>query len=218
LAFKRKKIDSAETVGSRLASARKKRKLSIEDIEEATKVRAKYLRAIESGNWSEFPSKVYVYGFVKRYASFLELDSDKILKEFRAEFGTSRINLHSRKNLSTLDRLVITPRVLLIAVVTLAVLGLLGYIFVSAEKISRPPEIEIIAPKEEVTKAQEIWVEGKTSNTAIVEINGQLVNVDDKGYFKQKTVLNEGVNLFEINAKSRMGKKSTLQVKILKTQ
>ena len=216
MAFKRKKIKGVETVGAMLQLERKSKKLTIEDVEEATKVRGKYLMAIESGNWNEFPSRVYVYGFVKRYATFLNLDSEKVLGDFRAEFGTGRANFLSKKTSTALDRIVITPRFLIITTVVVLVIALLGYIFVSAEKISRPPEIEIIAPKEEVTTLAEITIEGKTLGTAIVEINGQIVTVDDKGYFKQKTTLNEGVNLFEIDAKSRMGKQSTKQVKILK--
>lgn len=218
MAFKRKKIKGIETVGAMLQLERKNKKLTIEDVEEATKVRGKYLMAIESGNWNEFPSRVYVYGFVKRYATFLELDSEKVLEDFRAEFGTGRASFLSKKTSTALDRIVITPRFLIITTVVVLVIALLGYIFVSAEKISRPPEIEIIAPKEEVTTLAELTIEGKTSNTAIVEINGQIVTVDDKGYFKQKTTLNEGVNLFEIDAKSRMGKESTKQIKILKTK
>jgi cytoskeletal protein RodZ len=217
MAFKRKKIGGAETVGSKLQAERRKRKLTLENVEEATKVRIKYLKAIEAGSWNEFPSKVYVYGIVKRYATFLEMDSEKVLSDFRAEFGSSRLSFLSKKNSSVMDKIVITPKFLIIAFVSILVCVLLGYIFISAEKVSRPPEIEIIAPKEEVTKQSELSIEGKTSNTAIVEINGQLVSVDDKGYFKQKTTLNEGVNLFEITAKSRMGKEATKQIRILKT-
>jgi cytoskeletal protein RodZ len=218
LAFKRKKIQTIQTVGARLQAERRKQKLDIEDVEEATKVRSKYLKAIESGNWNEFPSKIYVYGFVKRYAEFLGLDSEKVNEDFKAEFGTNRVNIFSKKNEGLSDRIVITPRVLIISLVVVLFVGLVSYIFISAKKVSRPPEIEILAPKEEVTSKTEISIEGKTSNTAIVEINGQLVNVDDKGYFKQKTALNEGVNIFEIKAKSRVGKEESKEIKILKTK
>jgi len=216
LAFKRKKIQGAQTVGAKLQAERKKKDLSIEDVEEATKVRAKYLTAIESGSWNEFPSRVYVYGFVKRYATYLQLDSKKVLDDFRSEFGAGRVNFISKKTSNALDRIIITPRFLIISFVVVLVALLLGYIVVSTEKISRPPEVEIIAPLEEVTKAQNIVIEGKTSNTAIIQINGQIVPVDDKGYFRQKTTLNDGVNIFDITAKSRMGKETTKQVRILK--
>ena len=218
MAFKRKKIQTIQTVGSRLQAERRSKKLDIEDVEEATKVRSKYIRAIESGNWNEFPSKIYVYGFVKRYADFLGLDGEKISEDFKAEFGTNRVNLFSKKSNKLSDRIVVTPRFLVIGLVIILFVTLVGYIFVSAKEVSRPPEIQILAPTEEVTKANEISIEGKTSNTAIVEINGQLVNVDDKGYFAQKTTLNEGINIFEIKAKSRVGKEELKEVKILKTK
>ncbi len=218
MAFKRKKIQTAQTVGAELQAERCKRKLDIEDVEEATKVRAKYIKAIESGMWNELPSRIYVYGFVRRYASFLELDPDKVVENFKAEFGSNRIGFSHRKSSKLADRLVITPKLIVVVLVVVLFVSLIGYIFISAEKVSRPPEIEIIAPVEEVTQKPELTIEGKTSNTAIVDINGQLVNVDDKGYFKQKTTLNEGVNIFEIKAKSRVGKEEVKQIKILKTK
>lgn len=218
MAFKRKKIQSVQTVGSRLQSERCKKKLDIEDVEEATKVRSKYIRAIEGGNWNEFPNKIYVYGFVKRYADFLGLDSEKISEDFKAEFGMNRVNFFAKKSKTLSDRIVITPGFLIITFVIILFVSLIGYIFVSAKNVSRPPAIEILAPKEEVTQKLEISIEGKTSNTAIVEINGQLVNVDDKGYFKQRTTLNEGVNIFEVKAKSRVGKEELKEIKILKTK
>jgi len=218
MAFKRKKIQSAATVGSRLLQARRKKDLSIDQVEEATKVRAKYLHAIESGNWNEFPSRIYVYGFVKRYAEFLGLDSNKILEDFRTEFGSNRINFLAKKSTRLIDQIIITPRFLVVTFVVLVFAFLVGYIFFSAEKVARPPAVEIISPKDEITKKGEILIEGKTANTAIVEINGQLVPVDDKGYFKQKITLNEGVNIFDVKAKNRLGREEIKQIKILKTK
>ncbi len=218
MAFKRKKIQSAQTVGAKLQSERRKRELDIEDVEEATKVRAKYIKAIETGSWNDLPSKIYVYGFVRRYAEFLDLDSDKTVEEFKSEFGVNRVNFLGKKNGKLSDRFVITPKLIIIILAVILFISLIGYIFISAEKVSKAPEIEIIAPNEELTQKQELTIEGKTSNTAIVDINGQLVNVDDKGYFKQKTTLNEGMNIFEIKAKSRVGKEATKEIKILKTK
>lgn len=219
MAFKRKIIKTQQqTVGTKLKAARRKMDLTLEQAEEATKIRQKYLKAIESDNWNEFPSRIYVYGFIKKYAEFLELEGNKVLEEFKAEFGQNRPNFTPRKQESILDRIVITPKFIIWLLVTVLVAFALGYVGFSAQKISRPPEIEILSPKEDVSTAKEIIIEGKTLDTAVVEINNQLVNVDDKGYFQQKTVLNEGVNIFEIVAKSRIGKEQLKTLKILYTE
>jgi len=215
MAFKRKTIKSQQTVGSRLKTARKKLELTLEQAEEATKVRIKYLKAIEADNWSEFPSRIYVYGFVKRYADFLELDSEKVLEEFKSEFGQNKVSFISKGTNSFFDKIVVTPKFLIWTAVILVVGFLIGFIIVSTQQISKPPEIEIISPKEDVINVKDIVIEGKTLDTAVVEINGQLVNVDDKGYFQQKTALTEGINIFDIKSKSRVGKEQTKTIKIL---
>lgn len=215
MAFKRKTIKSQQTVGSRLKAARRKMELSLEQAEEATKVRIKYLKAIEADNWSEFPSRIYVYGFVKRYADFLEMDSSKVLEEFKTEFGQNKISFISKSTNSARSKLIITPKLIIWTSVIIVVGFLIGFIVVSTQKISKPPEIEILSPKDDVLNVKDIVIEGKTLDTAVVEINGQLVNVDDKGYFQQKTALSEGVNIFEIKSKSRVGKEQTKTLKIL---
>ena len=216
MAFKRKKIQTAQTVGGKLQAQRRKKKLTLEQAEEATKIRQKYLKAIESDNWSEFPSNIYVYGFVKKYAKFLELDEDEVVKNFKNEFGYKKNNSIINKIKKPTHTLVVTPKLLLWSSLIIVIGFIVGYIIVSTQKISQPPEIEIISPKEDViATVRDIVIEGKTSVTAVMEINGQLVSVDDKGYFSQKTTLNEGINVFELKAKSRVGKEESKTIKVL---
>lgn len=61
---------------------REERNLSLKEIENATSIRSHFLTAIEEGQVEKLISPVYAQGFIKKYASFLELDSDKILQEY----------------------------------------------------------------------------------------------------------------------------------------
>ena len=217
MVFKHRKIETQKTVGRRLKEARRKKKLTIEKVEEATKVRAKYLEAIESDRWKQFPSFVYILGFVRRYSDFLGLDSREITDEFKREFGSTRriYPLKSPKEKLTANRLIITPR-LVLAIVAIAVVALVvGYIVYSVEKFSRAPQLEVTFPKTEVVEQKDIVIEGNTLSTAIVEINNQLVSVDDAGHFSQAVELTPGVNFYEIRSKSRLGKETTKVLKIL---
>jgi cytoskeletal protein RodZ len=215
MAFKRKKISQVKTVGNRLKYARRKKDLTLEQAESETKVRMKYLQAIESDNWQIFPNKIYVLGFVRRYARFIGLNEDDIVREFKREFGEYRgqpIGGVRRKDL--VGGIVITPKLLIALVSSLLVFVVISYIIFSAQTISKPPEIEILSPANEAVDRKEITIEGKTDNTAIVEINGQLVSVSDDGYFSQKVSLDEGVNNFKIISKNRIGKENAREVKI----
>ena len=213
--FKTRKITSARTVGVRLRLARKRKEISLEDAEEVTKVRVKYLEAIEKDNWSEFPSRVYLLGFVRRYAEFLDLNSEKILEEFKVEFGRAKTTPRRSNRTAYLPKFIITSKLVISTIVILLIAGIITYIAVSIGRFSRPPTIEITSPKEEVVADKSMLIDGKTQSTAIVEINSQLVGVEDSGHFAQKVELSEGLNIFEIKSKSRLGKETTRALKVI---
>ena len=93
--FKRKKITAKQTVGQRLKQARLKKKIALEQVEEATKVRLKYLKAIEADDWKKLPSAVYSLGFVCRYVDFLGVKSRKIVDDYKAETGMKQNEVFS---------------------------------------------------------------------------------------------------------------------------
>lgn len=214
MAFKRKQISQAKTVGYRLKKARQRGGLTLDQAEEETKVRIKYLQAIESDNWRIFPNRVYVLGFIRRYARFVGYDEEKILAEFKREFGEYRTQVKKPQKKRWIDEVVITPKLLVGVISAIVVLSVVGYIIFSVRLISQPPQIEIINPIVEAVDVKDVTIEGKTSETAVVEINGQLVSVDESGYFSQKVSLNEGVNNFKIISKNRIGPERTKELKL----
>ncbi len=69
--------------GEKLRTAREQKGLSIETIEEETKIRKLYLEALEKEAFTLLPARVYAVGFVKSYAQFLGLDVEEISREFK---------------------------------------------------------------------------------------------------------------------------------------
>ena len=67
-----------KTVGSILKEARTARNITLAQTEEATKIRLKFLKAIESDDYSGLPSLSYAKGFVKNYSEYLGLDSSMV--------------------------------------------------------------------------------------------------------------------------------------------
>ena len=72
-------------LGNTLRDERERQKLSVNDIEQGTSIRALYIEAIENGEYDKLPGEVYTRGFIKNYAKFLGLDGDAFAKEFTAE-------------------------------------------------------------------------------------------------------------------------------------
>ena len=69
-------------IGERLKSAREEKGMSIEKIEEITKIRSKYLISIEAGDFTIIPEEVYLKGFIKNYAECVGLDGSAIIREY----------------------------------------------------------------------------------------------------------------------------------------
>lgn len=66
-------------IGDELRKAREAKGYSLLDAENTTKIRMKYLEAIENEDFNVIPGKVYLKGFIKNYAGFLGVDTDKLL-------------------------------------------------------------------------------------------------------------------------------------------
>jgi hypothetical protein len=70
-------------VGTILREARNRRKVELSEVEAATRIRFRYLRAIEDEEWDVLPGGVYTRGFIRTYASFLGLDGDRLVNDYR---------------------------------------------------------------------------------------------------------------------------------------
>jgi hypothetical protein len=73
-------------IGSSLREARQRRRIEIAQAEQATKIRGKYLRALEEERFDLLPSETYVKGFLRTYANYLGLDGQLYVDEFNSRF------------------------------------------------------------------------------------------------------------------------------------
>lgn len=78
-------------IGPALEDARTQKGLSFEEVEQATKIRKRYLEALEREDYSILPDAVYVQGFLKTYANYLGLDGDVISLEFKSRRRSRRV-------------------------------------------------------------------------------------------------------------------------------
>jgi len=76
-------------IGNSLREARERQGLGYPEIELATKIRAKYIRALEEEDFTAIPGDAYIRGFLRTYADYLGLDSDVYVDEYASRFITS---------------------------------------------------------------------------------------------------------------------------------
>src|SRR3954464_4640573 len=73
-------------IGETLREARMRQRLDISDVEQRTKIRAKYLRALENEEFGMLPGPTFVKTFLRTYAEQLGLDPHALVEEYRGNY------------------------------------------------------------------------------------------------------------------------------------
>jgi cytoskeleton protein RodZ len=73
-------------IGNSLREARLRQGLDFFEIEQSTKIRGKYLRALEDEQFDVLPAQTYVKGFLRSYADYLGLDGQLYVDEFNSRY------------------------------------------------------------------------------------------------------------------------------------
>lgn len=207
-----------KTVGIILKEARLARGIKLSDVEEATKIRRKFLEAIEEDEYQSLPSLSYAKGFVKNYSEYLGLDSRNVLAFFRRQTNEiSKSSLLPKGVEAPLNAsgFHLTPgRFLAMVALTLAGLFFV-YLGTQYRKLHTPPSLTIESPRDKtVTTQRQLDVLGKTDPDATVTVNGSSVLVRSDGKFFAQMLLEIGPNQLTVITTSRFGKTTTLSEEI----
>ncbi len=73
-------------IGPTLREARIRARIDMSEVETRTKIRAKYLRAIENEEWDLLPGPVYAKSFLRTYGDYLGLDSRMLVEEYKRRY------------------------------------------------------------------------------------------------------------------------------------
>jgi cytoskeleton protein RodZ len=124
-------------IGNSLREARVRRGIEFPQAELATKIRGKYLRALEEEHFEVLPAETYVKGFLRTYAEYLGLDGQLYVDEYNSRFviGEEQTEARARRSAARPQRRNrrIETNVVLVALAAIAVLTV---IVISAWKAS----------------------------------------------------------------------------------
>ena len=97
--FTRKKVESL-TLGEKLRKLRTDFRMSLQDVSKATRIQVKYLESLENGAYEQLPADVYVRGFLRSYARYLNVDERAMIKLYDRERNI-KVNLGQEDRKST---------------------------------------------------------------------------------------------------------------------
>ena len=197
----------------RLLAARERKGVDLYRAERDTKIRARYLAALERGDYRELPGAVYTKGFLRNYALYLGLDPDDVLLQWRRERGDPR----EPQALVAVPRPIATPRpgltfspsLVVFALLMVAVLAFVAYLGVQLLRFAKPPTIAVTEPATAVTEVDESTtryvLRGTSSGGATISIatpgrDPYTISADADGDWSTQVDLRRGDNQFEISA------------------
>lgn len=200
-------------VGQRLAQERIKKKVTLEEVAKATRIKTTFIKAIEEGNYKILPSSAYAQGFVKKYSEFLGLPTKEILALFRREFNEEKIfkvipESISKSKEESFTKPYFRERIIAVIIVFLILIGYI--IFQYRFAILNPPLTVIFPLEKQIIASQEVLVVGKTSANSTVYINDVPIVVVEDGSFKKKIFVFPGISTIKVKAVNRFGKETLI--------
>ena len=208
--FKLRKIRTAHTLGEKLRRARKKKGVDLLEVELQTKVRAKYLEALENEDFDLLPNEIYTKGFLTNYSEYLGLDSEKMLEMWEQQnlLQSKNDDRDFRFNKILKERsFVITPRLVAIFVGAFFCFSAVAYIIFQVVGFASVPKLIVESPsKDMVVDSDQVLVAGKTDPGVSLTINKENITVSTDGHFKQYISLQKGLNTIIVSAKNKANK------------
>ena len=205
--------EPAPGLPERLLAARERKGVDLYRAERDTKIRVRYLAALERGDYRELPGAVYTKGFLRNYALYLGLDPDDVLLQWRRERGDPR----EPQAVITVPRPIATPRkgltfspsLVVFALLTVAVLAFAAYLGVQLLRFAKPPTIAVTDPAAAVVDVDEAATEyvlrgssnpGATISIATPGRDPYSVSAGADGKWNASVELRRGRNQFEVTA------------------
>ena len=211
--FSIKKIKSKKTLGETFKRARVKKGITLTDAEVGSKVRIKYLAALEEANWKILPQDVYTRGFVLAYAKYLDLDKNTVLDLYEPE---ALVRIDKKTNELSYNqslhktRMLITPKIIAYCALLSLVIFMFTYIIMQVVKFAGNPSLKIITPgKDFVTESDSIDLSGITDADTLVNVNNESIPVTNDGRFYSRLKLHSGVNVVKVRAVNKARKETS---------
>jgi cytoskeletal protein RodZ len=207
--------EAGPTLPERLLAARERKGVDLYRAERDTKIRARYLAALEHGEYAELPGAVYTKGFLRNYALYLGLDPEDVIRQWKRERGDAQVAaepvLSVPKPLAAPRQgLTFSPVIVVAALLTIVIGAFAVYMGVQLVRFAKPPTLALTNPPQAVIDVAEetttYQLRGTTIPGATVTVTAAgreqpyRVSADGTGRWVADVDLRRGRNQFDIAA------------------
>src|SRR5688572_2851298 len=205
--------EPAPGLPERLLAARERKGVDLYRAERDTKIRVRYLAALERGDYRELPGNVYTKGFLRNYALYLGLDPEDVLAQWRRERGDGKEQppaiVVPRPITVPRKGLTFSPGLVVAALLTVVIVAFGAYLGVQVLRFTKPPTIAVTQPATAVVDVDEstttYTLEGTTLPGATVSIatpgrEPYQVTATSDGEWAAAVDLRRGRNQFDVTS------------------
>jgi cytoskeletal protein RodZ len=203
---------AALTLPERLYAARERKGVDLYRAERDTKIRARYLAALERGEYGELQGDVYTKGFLRNYAIYLGLDPEEVVAQWRRERG----NPPAPKQVLAVPKPIASPRaglnfspgVVVAALLTVLVVAIGVWLGIQVMRFAKPPTLAVTSPREATVQLSEdatsYTLEGSSIPGATISIElaggARQTSADSTGAWTMPVDVRPGKNEFKVDA------------------
>lgn len=209
---------SHQNIGLQLKEARESQRLTLTEASRQLKIKAEYLAALEAGRFNKLPSGVYVQSYLKQYAVWLGLPSEKLTELLDIELKRQVRDSGGIFDRQVVDKhyFLVIPRLIRYALIGLAALACLGYLSWLIANIYRPPRLNVTSPADKsMVSAPQVELIGETETESEITVNDSAVVVDSNGNFEMRLDLKPGLNRIIIVAQKHNKRKNVIIREVL---
>ena len=202
-------------LGETLRAQREKKGITLEQAASDTRIREKFLKALEDSDYQTLPGTVYTKGFLRNYAEYLELDTEELVVQFHQERDQPEAP-RAFKPIGPIMRrnLIFTPRVFVPVVVLAGIVLFVSYLYYQFVSFAVPPKIDVTDPASDaISQSADFVVKGKTVPDGRVTVQvfpGPLTVADihpnADGTFSASVQLSPGANHIVVEVLDVTGK------------
>lgn len=198
-------------LGTVLRTAREARFIDLARVERDTKIRIRYLSALERGDYRDLPEPIYTRGFLRNYGLYLGLDPEYLIDLYRLESGAAveRPSMPSQRRSVAARQgrsLVVSSSVVVGAILTLLVVAFVVYLVGEFVTFAGTPDLRVTDPATDVLawEGTQYTIRGVTEPNATVTTDGLRENpsttADAEGAFSVRVSLVPGANVITLVA------------------
>lgn len=225
--------EAGPSLPERLVAARERKGVDLFRAERDTKIRSRYLAALEQGDYVELPGAVYTKGFLRNYALYLGLDPEDVTRQWKRERGDLAIPAEPvlavpRPLAAPRQGFTFSPVVIIAALLTVLIAAFAVYMGVQLVRFAKPPALEVTSPAQLVVAVAEdattYTLKGTSIPGATITIAAPgrdqpyRVSADAAGRWTADVDLRRGRNEFDVSALDpETGKPSETTAKVFIT-